>query len=54
MVGRRFERFLLEKLHGVERIVTPGWEPLYPEKWQEFLGQMGYRRLHMQAFEKRP
>lgn len=49
-----FERFLLERLHDAERIVTPGWEPIYPEKWQEFLEQMGYTRLGKRAFEKRP
>ena len=48
-----FEHFLLDRLHNVERIVTPAWEPIYPEKWQEFLEQMGYRQLSKRTFEKR-
>lgn len=54
MVWQGFEGFLLDRLQGVERIITPAWEPVYPVKWPEFLEQMGYRRLSNQAFEKQP
>jgi hypothetical protein len=54
MVWRGFERFLLDRLDGVERIVTPGWEPAYPDGWAGFLELMGYRRLNQRAFERRP
>lgn len=48
-----FEKLLLERLEGVERIAVPSWEPIYPENdWQEFLRQQGYRRFNKQAFLK--
>ncbi len=54
MVWQGFEQFLLQRLADTERIITPAWEPLYPEGWQEFLAQMGYHRLSKRAFERRP
>lgn len=38
-----FERILLERFAGVERIATPSWEHLYERPaWQQFLSGQGY------------
>lgn len=49
-----FERFLLERLPGAKRIVTPSWEPDVPDQstFQEFLSQRGYRQFNERAFAK--
>jgi hypothetical protein len=51
-----FESFLLQQLpHPIERIVTPGWEPIYDERhadWSAFLTQQGYSPIGDRAFGK--
>ena len=50
---RGFERFLLDRLPGVRRVVTPAWDPGYDrEVWHEFLRQLGYEELSPAAFGK--
>lgn len=48
-----FERVLLERFSGVERMATPSWETLYErELWQGFLQARGYAPFNEQAFVK--
>jgi hypothetical protein len=50
-----FEGFLLQHAPGVERIVTPSWEPLYDQDkqaWPHFLRSVGYQLIGPRAFGK--
>lgn len=50
-----FEGFLLKHLPAVERIATPGWEPIYEDDrdaWPQFLEMVGYKRIDKMAFGK--
>jgi hypothetical protein len=50
-----FERFLADHTSGVERIITPSWEPLYAsdeQAWPMFLEAVGYKRTGPKAFSK--
>lgn len=48
-----FERFLLERLSGVQRIVTPASDPGYDRAvWHDFLRSLGYDELSPAAFVK--
>ncbi len=48
------EQFLLGHFDGVERMVTPSWEPVYETAaYRAFLESMDYRRISALAFEKR-
>lgn len=48
-----FERVLLERLPGAERIVTPSWEDIYERaSWQAFLRSQGYGPFSQRAFLK--
>lgn len=50
-----FEQVLLEQLAGrIDRIVTPAWEPDYPEPevWPRFLTERGYQPFTDAAFAK--
>ena len=50
---RGAEAFLLGRFAGVERIVTPSWEPAYERAaYHAFLRSLGYRRISTLAFEK--
>lgn len=53
-VWEGFERFLLRHLEGVDRIVSPSWEPIYEDTtaWRQFLESLGYRQVNDRAFEK--
>ena len=49
-----FERLFLDRFPEAERMVTPSWEPVYPEvaDWEGFLTARGYRRIDQQVFGK--
>ncbi len=48
-----FERWLVERFPGAERIATPFREPLYPdEQWQQFLRAQGYTPFTLATFAK--
>jgi hypothetical protein len=51
---RGFEGFLLGRIPGVSRIVTPAWDPGYSRQvWQAFLRRLGYEELSAAAFVKK-
>jgi hypothetical protein len=50
---RSFEAFLLGRIPGVSRIVTPAWDPGYArEVWHAFLRRLSYEELSPAAFAK--
>ena len=52
-VWRGLEAFLLDRVPGTQRIVTPAWDPGYDRQaWHELLRALGYEELSPAAFGK--